>query len=364
MTYKIALVEAADLPTITTIQWSALRGNPLTQTLYPRGPTSELAKFTTASYERARAYPSVRILKAVDDETGQIVAFAKWIIYENNGRRYEQQDIRDEASTELPEVAEWNKEPKVQLPPHCYTRALNDWNNSIARMRKGIIGRRKHSCLFSSKHSLSCYFACYSMNLYVLDILHTHPSQQGKGAGGCLVNWGIVEADKGGAQCYVETPVAGYSLFRRSGFQNVTEMSLDLGGYKDGLTKYKHIVMVRPCYGSIQPERPPSVPPKDHKQVGMVIDEEDFGLDASEVDEEESPALQYTAEARMLDLRSSNSTGSPKLSSVSAMRASASTRDLRSSTTSSRHNSTFDIRLTSSMKDLRSSLTPPEGPVN
>ena len=224
---------------------------------------------------------------------------------------------------------------------------------------------RRHSCLSAPKHSLSCYLACYSMNLCVLDILHTHPSQQGKGAGAKLVKWGTDIADKGGVQCYAETPVAGYALLRHSGFQNVTEMSMNLGKYKDGLTEYKHIVMVRPPFGTMQPERPPLVPPKSTKENELDLTEKDSVWDTvSEADEDDSQTLQYTAEARILEMRSSNSTGSPRLGSVAEMRATTSMRDLRSSTsTGSRVGSISDVRTSSSMKDLRSSLSPHPGSV-
>ena len=355
MTYAVDFVEAVDLATIATIQWSALRDNPLIQTLYPRGPTSELVEFTAASYERTRTYPSVRIVKATDDETGQIVAFAKWIVYNDHEQQSDQVDVEGEVDKDDPVVREWsNKEAKTQKPPpHCYTRALNDWNNRIVKMRKSILDHRNHSCVSRSKHSLSCYFACFSMSLHVLDILHTHPSQQGKGAGACLVQWGTDMADKNGSQCYVETPVAGYSLFRRTGFQNVAEMSLDLGQYKEGQTTYKHLVMLRPPYGLSQPERPPPIPPKNDTESERSLAEDDPIWDASEAGEDESPTLQYTAEAKMLHL--SSSTESPKLGSVAAMRASASTRDLRQSiSTSSRLDSSSDVRVTSSINNPRS----------
>ena len=359
MTYTIDLVEAADLSVIATIQWSALRDNPLIQTLYPGGPTPELAEFTRASYERASTYPSVRIVKAVDDETGQIVAFAKWIIPKTSDRQTEEAASDDEANKDNCVVVEWgDRDSKMEpSPPRCYTRALDDWNSKIAKMRKGIIGHTKHSCP-SPKHSLSCYLACYSTNLYVLDILHTHPSQQGKGAGASLLQWGTERADEVGAHCYVETPVAGYSLFEKAGFQTVTEMSIDLGRYKDGLTHYKHDVMVRPPHGLSQQNQPPPVPLKDRERLEEAAVEEESVWDTSECDDDESPTLQYTAEAKMLELRSSNSTGSPRLSSVAAMRASSSTRDLQSSTsTSSRLHSSLESRRASSIKDLSSSLS-------
>ena len=61
-------------------------------------------------------------------------------------------------------------------------------------------------------------------------------------------------------KCYVETSPAGYPLFKKYNFEDVTDMEIDLLKYRNGYGsyRYKHIVMTRP------PETPPVVPPKDH----------------------------------------------------------------------------------------------------
>ena len=109
----------------------------------------------------------------------------------------------------------------------------------------------------------------------MLDILHTHPSHQGRGAGAHLVNWGTDLADKNGLQCYLESSPAGYPLFQKCNFEDVTEMEIELNQYKKngyGQYKYKHLVMIRP------PIVPPKVPPKDLALEKHPIGYWDFGL--------------------------------------------------------------------------------------
>ena len=113
----------------------------------------------------------------------------------------------------------------------------------------------------------------------MLDILHTHPSHQGRGAGAQLVKWGTDIADKEGLQCYLESSPAGYPLFRKCDFEDVTEMEIELNKYKNdgyGQYKYKHIVMIRP------PNVPPKVPPKDMVVSKSPIGSWDFGLPTAE----------------------------------------------------------------------------------
>ena len=130
----------------------------------------------------------------------------------------------------------------------------------------------------------------------VLDIIHTHPSHQGRGVGSLLVKWGTDLADKQGLQCYLEASPAGYPLFRKADFVEVAEMEIDLNKYRErmGVCKYKHVVMKvaagvcrRIHAPTIPPNVPPQVPPKDRLRTvstpdSAVVGGWDFGLlDAS-----------------------------------------------------------------------------------
>lgn len=74
------------------------------------------------------------------------------------------------------------------------------------------------------------------------------------------MKWGTDLADKERLKCYLESSPAGYPLFKKCDFQDVTEMEIELNKYKTngyGQYIYKHIVMIRPL------NIPPRVPPKD-----------------------------------------------------------------------------------------------------
>ena len=137
------------------------------------------------------------------------------------------------------------------------------------------------------------------------------PKHQKNGAGACLVNWGLGQADSEGTLCYVESsPAAGY-LCAKKGFRQVTDMKIDLGRYKEGAVKYHHLVMIRPPYGNCESSRPSSeANPFDDQHDVSPIDEIEEG---------------YTAEAKILEFRPSSSLRSATL------------KDNRSSATSSSH---------------------------
>ena len=361
MVFILEPVKSGDIPSITIIQWSALQNNPLIQTLYPRGPTPSLTDFTIISYQKSIQYPSVRLVKAVDPDSGVVVAFAKWIVFRKDEQESEEAVDGNQDQQRTRPNGGWNKTKKSSEPPDCYTRALKEWNGLMTRTRRGIMGNQRHSCASEPTHSLSCYFACYDKNLMVLDILHTHPAHQGKGAGAQLVKWGTDFADEEGLQCYVEASPRSLSLLESFGFEDITEISMNLGAFRAGQSEYKHTVMLRPPYGSKQLNRlsqAPDIPPKgdgrptinlmDADPDWVEVTSEKSGANemddvssesASDTDEREGrggglrpPSMGYTAEARTLHMRSSSSTGSPRLESVkSPIRSSSSMKNVRTS---------------------------------
>ena len=165
MTFVIAPALRNDIPYLSTIQWAALLSNPLIQTLYPQGPTPALTAFTRESYNRAIRYPSVRLIKATDTERGEIVAFAKWIVYP-------EEDIHEWDGTGLDagrthRSDSWANVEELQRPQEANERALRAWNEIINRTRRGILRNRRHACQqVTGEHSLECYFACFAPRLW------------------------------------------------------------------------------------------------------------------------------------------------------------------------------------------------------
>lgn len=163
MPFIISPVSLGDISHLAAIQWAALENNPLIQACYPHGPTATLAAFTTASYEKASRYPSVRLIKATDDASGEIVAFAKWVVY--------LQEQREKSAGGGEERADqtawgWRREEMRAVPPDCDQRVLAEWNGSLTKMRRRIMGGRGHVCRSKPLCSLECYLACFSANLW------------------------------------------------------------------------------------------------------------------------------------------------------------------------------------------------------
>lgn len=65
-----------------------------------------------------------------------------------------------------------------------------------------------------------------------------------------LTRWPFAQADRDGKRCYVDASSIGYPMYRRWGFKDVGEMSVDLDEYGgQGLGVQRWVAMLR------EPER-------------------------------------------------------------------------------------------------------------
>lgn len=189
--FNVSPVTIDDVSLLTAIQWAALGTNPLIRTLYPKGATSGLLAFTDTCYKRALQYPSVRLIKATHDETGVIVAFAKWIIYRKDQEqalegpktdalgKFKVHNAGEEVSWPEPLANEpkesvgrrlsgWERDEDQSLsqPPDSDPKTLQAWGNIITRTRNNVSGPKGHACKFETPCSLECYFSSFAENLW------------------------------------------------------------------------------------------------------------------------------------------------------------------------------------------------------
>ncbi len=80
----------------------------------------------------------------------------------------------------------------------------------------------------------------------VLGLLGTHPKHERRGAGATLTRWPFAQADKDRLKCYVDASSVGYPLYRRCGFVDVGEFSVDLDKYDgEGTGAHRWVAMLR-----------------------------------------------------------------------------------------------------------------------
>ncbi|KIW25934.1 uncharacterized protein PV07_09068 [Cladophialophora immunda] len=177
--------DEADAPRVVEIERLAYASNPLNPVLFP-GPFPPEAKNERAEglIKQFHEDPTVRWVKAIDTETGEIAAFAKWNIIK---------EPREPARSR-------------QFGPGCNVEACEEFFGGIHRKRNELMGGKAY-CL--------------------LDLLQTDPKYQGRGAGGMLIRWGLDVADELHLPAYLESSPAAHNLYQKFGFRDIDKFTLN-----------------------------------------------------------------------------------------------------------------------------------------
>ncbi|KAL9038887.1 MAG: hypothetical protein Q9180_002862 [Flavoplaca navasiana] len=190
------LTTPTSIPTIISIISTTFAHNaPIVDALYPHhdlphGRASAIASLT----KEFESKPNARFLMAVDEETGEVVGQANWLIVTSGEGKQEEglgEGVWDDG--EEREWAEW-----------LY--------GGLVRQREGFIREvcgRGERCLV----------------LTFLSVLHTH---QRRGAGSQLIKWGTDLADSMGIDTVLEATKAGIPVYEKHGFETEFQMRFEV----------------------------------------------------------------------------------------------------------------------------------------
>ncbi|KAH8690707.1 acyl-CoA N-acyltransferase [Talaromyces proteolyticus] len=157
-------------------------------------------------------------LKAIDDETGEIVGESRWVIHYEN-----------EALTKTVE----ERVEELHTPPLPQTRVEVNraWVRMVAEAkRQALKFQEAGSSRIDIRESDPNKITALHKRVY-LQALLVHPEHQRKGIGRKLLQWGLDEADKLGLITSLESTPEGRRLYEKAGFEVVKELSLDLTPY-------------------------------------------------------------------------------------------------------------------------------------
>lgn len=130
MVLIIAKAQEGDIQRLLDIMYAAFSQDPWNRIMYPVIPGAEARG---ASIERWRdeisSNPSTRFMKAVDTDNGEIIAFARWNVYE----------------VERPE-SEWNNTKPRDWDIGTNVDAANEFYYAVCEKRQFFMGGRPHCC--------------------------------------------------------------------------------------------------------------------------------------------------------------------------------------------------------------------------
>ncbi|RAK95485.1 GNAT family N-acetyltransferase [Aspergillus ibericus CBS 121593] len=219
----ITIRPATELDTLSLgqINIASFRHQPFWGNLFPNIPDTEAGTLPlkTARCLDKLVAPNVHVLAAVDDISGRVVGYARWMVpADENGDGKSAVELKEQANVEL-----LNRHKAGNTFP-VGTRM--DLYHAFQELLKDVEGRLVREGDF------------------VLELLATHPEAQGRGVGTALLNWGLERANKRNARVYLEATEDGYPLYWKYGWRDVEVIEIDFTRF-GGEGRQQWTVMVR-----------------------------------------------------------------------------------------------------------------------
>ncbi|EXJ58569.1 hypothetical protein A1O7_05996 [Cladophialophora yegresii CBS 114405] len=210
-----ALVPASpsDLEAVARVQFEACAKDHGFPVVFPKGPTMTSITHTVQAYEAQMENDlSCHLMVVKDALTGDVASFAVWHFFPPRSP----EDIEEEMLTR-----------DFPLP--------NDANRELGNRVIHNSIRKRHEVVASTIGTNQPYAFLAAMG--------TCPKYQNQGAASLLLKWGLDRADDRGLSVYVESAPMALRLYKKHGFQEVSDLALDLAPWKEG--EYFNKCMVR-----------------------------------------------------------------------------------------------------------------------
>ncbi|KAF2454293.1 acyl-CoA N-acyltransferase [Lineolata rhizophorae] len=199
-----------DIPKYNSLFHDAFFDTPIGSIVHRAPPSAASREAQIKKTAKQFHNPHTRFWKAVDADTGEIAAAAKWSFY-----------------TEDRAQAEVDEDTQVPAPgPESNEEGHMAFFGHIAQSQREFLGTKKHA---------------------LLHVLMTHPRHRKRGAGSILLREGLAEADRLGLESYVAASEDGLPLYAKHGFEAVKAVTFDLAKYGSVEGTSTNTIMIRPA---------------------------------------------------------------------------------------------------------------------
>jgi GNAT superfamily N-acetyltransferase len=223
---------ADDGEAIARIWADAFANDALDNEIYKSVPHAVRIAWATPFTAMGLSLPNVRLLKATDSETGEVVAFADWEIKPGTDEAQEGREEEFDAGGN-DDVRRHQSGPR--FPAGANESLSAAFQTAAEVLRRKHMRGREHYRIPPPFPLSPIYLSPTSPNTAPptdLVLLATAPAHQHRGAATQLLRWGRAAADAARLPAYVEANgPASRALYARHGWAVVDEFVLDLGPY-------------------------------------------------------------------------------------------------------------------------------------
>jgi GNAT superfamily N-acetyltransferase len=195
MAFLVSEARPEDVPELTSVYFASFIDS-FSMSMFPRTP--EVRTWWEGDLGQAFTDPHARMIKVVDDESGEIAAFAKWVLPATDSEHKED-------------------EPLPEWPEGSDKELCQNFFSGLLETKKRLMGSRAYYC--KCRLSATTRYSVSDDNGFVdLEMLATHPKYQKKGAASMLIRWGTELADAADMPAYLDGSPVGVALYRRYGW--------------------------------------------------------------------------------------------------------------------------------------------------
>lgn len=201
--FTLARCAPADVPEMVDVYLAAFRATDLSY-WWPES-VDAMREWTKARFGLRFADPKVQQFKVVDDETGRLVAFARWNIPEQMKGLNEGFVVYADGDGGKEDLNgadyKWMQKPPVGALEELYYAFFG--------------GIKKMSAKWDAKTKLG------------LSVLCTHPDYHGRGIGKAIIEPVLAVADAEGIACYLEAAQGAKRVYEKCGYKTVEVLEFD-----------------------------------------------------------------------------------------------------------------------------------------
>lgn len=200
MKFSVHVASIADCPALATVAIASFKDDPVMGYLSRSVPSDVFETYHCQEWQQRLQQSSLnglRVFKAVDDDTGDIVAVARWQFpYSLSAEQQREKEELQKATSAKPE----------------------GYNEKLYKEIIEAVNKNREKWVDSSKD-------------FALHGLSVSPTHQRRGLGSLLLREGLAVADQMGAKTFLESSPAGVSLYSKHGFKQIDDILMDMRPY-------------------------------------------------------------------------------------------------------------------------------------